>query len=268
MKTAKADALLRYGKEYEMKQKVWACILLAALLALSACEKLPEPTRTPGPTPKPEATASAEQGAKPVPTPGGYIKPEDRVYVPDPDMETEAEAMQERMNEAMLFETYLSDEEKLEYFHRLTYYSFEVKDSLTLDGKDYSVIWLYAEGFNGEWADVVFTRDAELAALLGGHREMFWELRRDRLERKREGIQINTMETLDLSDEKLSHTVTKDAGEYWIFFEGDGLAFFDCGFTDGDAQIEEFSNLLGHFARHYSRDVIEGVNRFSTKAPQ
>jgi len=237
-------------------------ILLAALLALSACEKLPEAAYTPEPI-----TTAETQGAKPVPTPGGYIKPEDRVYVPGPDMAQEAEAMKQRMNEAMV----LPEPPPGRGWNRAGYYVFTDRDSITLEGKTYPVIWFSAEGdgAGNEFADVIFTDDPELVEVLQRNRAYFWGLWEEQLEDLRYKL------TLDLAhdasffpNDKLTLCYTREAGDYWIFYSGTGLTFFDCGFTDQDQEVYLYSDELRDYTRYYSRDSIEGVNRFSTKAPQ
>jgi len=302
-------------------------VLLAALLCLSACERLPEPASTPEPTQAvqtaaPDATplpASAVTAAVDRPTPEPIAQ--ERVYVPDPDMDTEIGAMKTRMHEAAMKAWGMEGWPQEEFFQMQdpyflqelgldepspSMYVYEEKPMLILPDGEHEVVWLYARCImNGHWGDIVFTRDKAAIDYLKAHREFFLDLRREAIEAKRaRQLEDQVGEMIEsalppydqawfqgLSDEEkqkfgderialrqeitaqvlereadrivpietdnITHCLVVNAGEYWIYFEGCGSVFFDCGFTDQDLQIYEYTWETRKIAHYLSRSQMQ-----------
>jgi len=84
-----------------------------------------------------------------------------QTYQPAQSMENELSFMQQRLKNTGLN------------------YSWEIKNSIIIDDKEYAVIWMYAVNERNEWVDVVFTDEDELIYLLYQKPEFFSNLRED-----------------------------------------------------------------------------------------
>jgi len=135
-------------------------------------------------------------------------------------------------------------------------YTWEVLDSIVVDGVEYPVKWMFAKNEEGEWVDVVFSDDPDFAYFLNEHREIFWDLRepeRSAMNAKHPGREQNG----EFTDEWLVQDAFYHGYSYYM--QGHGLAIQDCG---SPWYIREWSDELGSVTWYYSRDIINHVNYF------
>jgi len=126
-------------------------------------------------------------------------------------------------------------------------YSWEIQDSITIDAVKYPVTWMYAKNREGEWVDLVWSKDPDFAYFLYNRRELFADLRRV----EAEAMQAKLPEDMPF----IAQFQTIDAFYYGysLYVEGVALSILDCGFqgiaSGYDASIDEDAWLM-----YFSRD--------------
>jgi len=169
----------------------------------------------------------------PTPEPLNTPVPADdyRIYTPAGSPEEELKAMQERLDSTGRG------------------YDWEIKDSITVGGETYPVTWMFAKNGQGEWVDVIFSEDPDLAYCLKQHSGFFWDLRepeRSAVNAAHPGREAGGAFT----DEWIVQDVFYHGYSYYM--QGHGLAILDCG---SPWCVREWSDELARFTTYYSRDV-------------
>lgn len=176
----------------------------------------PDPTTEPTNTPEPDADYNT--------------------YSPSGSIGEELSAMQERLTAAELG------------------YSWEMRDSITVDGVEYPVVWMFAVNDHGEWVDAVFSEDPDFAYFLKEHRDVLWDLR---------GPERNAMNAAhpgrEVSGEYTDEWIVQDVfySGYSYYLQGHGMAIRDCG---SPWCVREWSDELHRFTTYYDRDLALNVN--------
>lgn len=162
-----------------------------------------------------------------------------KTYAPENTMEAELAAMQKHLEDTGRG------------------YTWEMKDSITIDGKDYPVQWMYAKDEAGEWVDVIFTENTDLLYKIHDHRDILTNLRNE----DREEINRNHPGRADENVGFIDNWTIADFfyKGYGFYMTGYGLSFGDCG---NPAIVIEWSDEYKGFTTFYSRELIFDVNVF------
>ncbi len=105
-------------------------------------------------------------------------------------------------------------------------YTWEMKDSITLDSTTYPVKWMYAVDEEGEWFDIVFSEDADLCYKLYENRNLFQELR----EKEIQAMNEKHPGRGDVEG-NMNNWIIQDVfyHGYSFYADGHGLALLDAG---------------------------------------
>jgi len=129
-------------------------------------------------------------------------------------------------------------------------YEWETQDTITLDGTDYPVVWLYAIDDKGEWVDVIWSEDPDFCYFLSNRRDVFTTLRQDEITAMNATYPQRGEATFNMNAYLLQDVFYHG---YSMYMEGYGLSLLDCGSV---FPVREYDEKTGSIATYFTRNEI------------
>jgi len=127
-------------------------------------------------------------------------------------------------------------------------YEWEIQDTITLDGTDYPVTWLYAIDDEGEWVDVIWSEDPDFCYFLSNRRDEFATLRQDEINAMNTKYPQRGEATFNMNAYLLQDVFYHG---YSMYMEGYGLSLLDCGSV---YPIREYNPVTDNITVYFTRN--------------